>query len=465
MLLRIFTAIVLIAIISAAVIGWRQETEPTLALAQRLQGERWYSLTLDDRHLGYWRTSNHRDEAGNWVFESEQRFAMNPLDPVALVTRRVFAAAAPHPLLTAHHEQRRRNFEQGIELRRNEQGYEVHRQGEAHGRLKDRAWHYNLADYLAFERWLQDEQPSSGAVRSVPTLDFERVDLVSRAFDVVERNGTGYVIENAAPLSATRIQLDDRFLPVTVNISGLFDLTLSSRAAALAPRSTLRAASYYIPADRRLPDHTRISRLVLGVQGDSAPAGLFETMVQSGQQWRLELSANPVTGGPVAAEHLAETVNLPSQHPEIAQLAAEVLDGLEDDLSKARALTRFVHQFLDYRPGTAPQGVLSLLVDRRGDCTEFADLLTTLARNAGLPSRTIFGLAYSDRENPAFAYHAWNELFVDGGWIAMDPTWGQDRVDATHIPLPADDTAALRLLTGSVDLAFTVLEVEHFGEG
>jgi hypothetical protein len=80
----------------------------------------------------------------------------------------------------------------------------------------------------------------------------------------------------------------------------------------------------------------------------------------------------------------------------------------------------------------------------------------------GLPSRTVFGLAYADSGAPAFAYHAWNELFVDGRWRAMDPTWGQDRVDATHIPLPVEEDAALGLLTGTLELAFSVLEVEHF---
>jgi hypothetical protein len=121
-----------------------------------------------------------------------------------------------------------------------------------------------------------------------------------------------------------------------------------------------------------------------------------------------------------------------------------------------------VHEFLSYRPGKPPQSILTLLDDRVGDCTEYAVLLTTLARSIGLPARTVFGLAYADGQEPAFAYHAWNEIHVAGEWLAFDPTWGQDRVDATHIPLPNDETAAMMLLTGAVDLKFKVTDVGFF---
>jgi transglutaminase/protease-like cytokinesis protein 3 len=94
--------------------------------------------------------------------------------------------------------------------------------------------------------------------------------------------------------------------------------------------------------------------------------------------------------------------------------------------------------------------------------TEFADLFTTLARSLGIPARTVFGLAYDDGNEPAFAFHAWNEVSVDGVWQSVDPTWNQLRVDATHIPLPSNQSAALQLITGSVDLNFSVREVDYF---
>ena len=126
-----------------------------------------------------------------------------------------------------------------------------------------------------------------------------------------------------------------------------------------------------------------------------------------------------------------------------------------------RAILEYVHGYLDYAPGERPRAVLALVTTPRGDCTEFADLFTTLARSAGFSARTVFGLAYSETPDPAFAFHAWNEVEIDGRWTAVDPTWNQMHVDATHIPLAPEGTAAMRLLTGAMQLRFEVQEVEY----
>ena len=51
----------------------------------------------------------------------------------------------------------------------------------------------------------------------------------------------------------------------------------------------------------------------------------------------------------------------------------------------------------------------------------------------GIPTRIVNGLVYS-QEYSGFLYHAWPEVYV-GEWRALDPTFGQDVVDATHIKL------------------------------
>ena len=96
--------------------------------------------------------------------------------------------------------------------------------------------------------------------------------------------------------------------------------------------------------------------------------------------------------------------------------------------------------------------------DRSGDCTEFADLYTTLARATGLPARTVIGLAYQG-EAEAFALHAWNEVAIDGAWRGVDPTWGETRIGATHLPLPAD--GALTAIAQLPHLRFRVVETEY----
>ena len=74
------------------------------------------------------------------------------------------------------------------------------------------------------------------------------------------------------------------------------------------------------------------------------------------------------------------------------------------------------------------------------------------------------GLAYADGAEPALAFHAWNEVAVDGVWQAVDPTWNQLRVDATHIPLPANQAALLRMMQGWNRIRFTVDDVRYFNE-
>ncbi len=463
MILRLIIAVLLGAGLVAA--GWLLylPVSPAAGIAQSLSGERWYRLSLDGRHLGYWHTNTSRDREGAWVFESEQRFALNPGDPVSTRTRRVFAADPPHPLIAAEHRQTRRHWSEGINIERTSSGYQARRfDNDTFSSPTRLSWQYTLNDYLDFELWLDASSPEPGTKRTVNTLDFERSRLISRSFEIVRKDPAGYVIANAAPLAATQIRLDDRYAPVEVMIAGLFNLTLSSREVALAPRSALQSASYFIPIDRRLVDHTRISRLVLGIEGHAAPQKLFPSLHESEGQWLLTLEANPLSKQPETGGLTEETLSFPVRHPEVSALVDTIIQGHDTDLARARALNSFVHGFLRYQPGAPPQPVLALLSDQRGDCTEFADLLTTLARAAGIPTRTVFGLAYSEAEQPAFAFHAWNELRIDGGWVAMDPTWGQDRVDATHIPLPNDDSAALQLLTGPASLAFSVREVEHF---
>ena len=66
-----------------------------------------------------------------------------------------------------------------------------------------------------------------------------------------------------------------------------------------------------------------------------------------------------------------------------------------------------------------------------GDCTEHASLLGALAKSAGIPARSVFGIVYHEGR---FYYHAWVEAWA-GTWVPVDPAWGEAPADATHIAL------------------------------
>ena len=101
------------------------------------------------------------------------------------------------------------------------------------------------------------------------------------------------------------------------------------------------------------------------------------------------------------------------------------------------------------------------LADGRGDCTEYAYLFATLARIIGIPARTVSGLAYSEEPTPGFLLHAWNEVYLDGSWRAVDPTWNQSTVDATHLPFPDDEARGLTLLAQLQKTRFELLRVSY----
>ena len=74
---------------------------------------------------------------------------------------------------------------------------------------------------------------------------------------------------------------------------------------------------------------------------------------------------------------------------------------------------------------------LDVLKVKKGDCNEHTALFTALARASGLPTKMCIGIVYKDG---LFYYHAWPAVYLNG-WRPMDPTFGQEVADATHIKL------------------------------
>src|SRR4030095_14087852 len=104
-----------------------------------------------------------------------------------------------------------------------------------------------------------------------------------------------------------------------------------------------------------------------------------------------------------------------------------------DAWSVARKLADWTYKNIKWKRvdnATAPQTLATL----EADCLEFSQLYVAMARSLGLPARIVSGLAYT---GAAFGGHAWVEVYV-GEWIEVDPTWGTDFVDPTHIRNSSD---------------------------
>lgn len=439
MLIRLINGIGVLLLLGVLAAVLAQTAHPTLRSATGQLGERWYRLTLDGNHVGYLHAVARRDALGRWRFDSDLRFLLSRDAPVRISETLLFDARPPWPLLSARQDTLRPS-------------------GAARTAVDVGQLEFTLSDHLALETWLREAEPPPRAAAAARAVDFSRGQVVSRQFRVLERNPTGYEMSQGAPLAATRIQLDGDMVPVSMTLSGLFRLERVPAPLALAPPAPPPDTDRAIPVDRRLPDHTRLRRLVLEVRGDRRAEALWPELADGDVLRRA-------AGQPSTTQHfgdeLAATDSLPVGHPQMHALAERAVRGEAEPRGRAMALTRFVHDFLLYEDGVTDRSVLDLVGHPAGDCTEFADLLTTLARTLGMPARTVFGLAYADGPAPAFRFHAWNELWVDGSWLVVDPTWNQIEADATHVPLPADPALALELLTGAVAVEFLVREAAY----
>ncbi len=460
--LRLLNGLGALALLGGVAWLLAERSDPVLQSAAALRGERWYRLLLDERHVGYLHTRISRDALGDWRFDSDLRFVLTRGNPVRIEERLDFAGIRPFVLRQASQRHSRAGLTDGTHIRRHDDGASYSAERVTAGRQEAHEptpleLSFHLGDYLGFETWLRRDHRPSGATVTSSALDFVRQRVVTRQFRVLERNAIGYRLENPAPLDPTIIQLDARLRPVSMTLSGLFELEQTTRARALAPRTALQAASYFVPVDRRLPNHTRIESLTLAVDGRHG-AVLWPERLRQGL---LTQDAASITSPELRGDELVETADHPVNDRRIRALASRAVAGIDDPRARVDALTAFVHGYLRYED-EASRHVLTLLEQPAGDCSEFADLLTTLARSLDIPARTVFGLAYADGPPPAFRYHAWNELRVDGEWLAVDPTWNQLRLDATHIALPDNPAVALEHLTGGLDLAFSVRDVTYF---
>jgi hypothetical protein len=143
---------------------------------------------------------------------------------------------------------------------------------------------------------------------------------------------------------------------------------------------------------------------------------------------------------------LAATPFIQSDHPNIRRQAAKITGSLTSPWDKALAINEWVFKNVDKQPTISLPSALDVLAQRQGDCNEHTYLFTALARAAGLPARVRIGLVYL---NGAFYYHAWPAVFVER-WHEMDPTFGQNSVDATHLALLDGELADQMQLLGYI---------------
>jgi hypothetical protein len=161
------------------------------------------------------------------------------------------------------------------------------------------------------------------------------------------------------------------------------------------------------------------------------------------------------------ARYLQPSITVPSRDPSIRRLA----DAIVGTSASTEERIERVLRWLEHNIEKAPVDVFSaldVLQQRKAECQGHAYLYTALARAAGVPTRVVNGLVYSE-ELRGFLYHSWTESLVGSHWQVVDPTFGQTVADATHIKLIEGENLAdlMPLMDWVGKVKIRVLEVEH----
>ena len=412
------------------------------ALLEPRIGDRVYQVIQQDTTVGYLHTHTGRDAQGNWVMTQHLNINMLNAPPYVSEQRQVFAKAAPHKLLAANLDEKREHQHQIVRLTATETGYTIVMERDGDTEVVERQWEYSVVDQLHLEQQLA-ASPTVGSEVTERYLDIPKLKISQRRHRVIASSRSGYTLQSVEDASTTELDSRLRLTSFHAPHQFRFELTqsdpdhLQQYLFADTAEWTNRRAVAPLTKDLRPEQTLKALTLTLKALGDN-------TLLSLGLPRTLRATQQPQATDASAKHYLTGTLTLPVDHPQIAALLEDQPSFSSSTIQQLSAglidLTRSNLAYAEHRPAGS---VLRALERGYGECVDFADLLTTLARSQNIPTRTVYGIAYSTLPTPGFRFHAWNEILFEEHWHALDPTWNQVVADATHISLDDQTLAAL----------------------
>lgn len=136
-------------------------------------------------------------------------------------------------------------------------------------------------------------------------------------------------------------------------------------------------------------------------------------------------------------EYLCCTSFIDCDHPSVKEKAEDLTKGRERVIDKSVSLFYFVRDEIKYNPylfTTVAENLRATATLQKGEgfCVQKAVLLAALSRSVGIPAR----LRFADIKNyivpqklvkmmptDLFLWHCYNELYVDGKWLKVTPSF------------------------------------------
>lgn len=129
-------------------------------------------------------------------------------------------------------------------------------------------------------------------------------------------------------------------------------------------------------------------------------------------------------------EYLLPTVSIESDDERFVSKAKEIVGEGTDPVTDTEKIMGWVFVNLEKKLVDVTSA-LDALESMEGECQAHAHIFAALARAAGIPTKVVSGIVYSEYDG-GFLFHSWNEVYL-GEWVPVDSTFGQFPVDPTHI--------------------------------
>jgi len=120
--------------------------------------------------------------------------------------------------------------------------------------------------------------------------------------------------------------------------------------------------------------------------------------------------------------------------PEIQSMAQNLTQNCSSDFEKVGKISRWVYENINYDINLA--GVANnaswVFANRTGVCAHYTNLLISMCRSINISARGVYGDVYNS--SSYLGGHAWAEVFMDGKWYAVDPTFNEiGFIDSGHL--------------------------------
>lgn len=127
---------------------------------------------------------------------------------------------------------------------------------------------------------------------------------------------------------------------------------------------------------------------------------------------------------------------------------------------KAEKLYKWVNNNINYAGYVKDdRGAVYAFKNKKGDCTEYMYLYSTLARIVGIPSRGIGGYVYKeDSVLKPEDFHNWSEVYIDKAWHVVDPQNGVFMDDQSHF-------IAMRIISRATQNQLNLQNTHQFAVG